>query len=226
LNAPLAGLRAVQTSAETLTAEHRGLIEEAFGAPAYNRYGCREVGNLAHECDAHAGLHLLIENNIVEVLKADGSAARPGEAGDVVVTNLWNTATPLIRYRLGDVARVGDAATCACGRSAPRLEAVLGRTSDIIATPSGKMLHGEFFTHLFYGAPVRRFQVEQTSLHDLHVRVVPDKGYRPEVGTAIAAQITRHADQALKVRWEEVEEIPASASGKYRFTISSLRRAS
>lgn len=223
LESPISGLRGVQTAAETLTAEHRQLIEGAFGAPVYNRYGCREVGNLAHECDAHAGLHLLMENNVVEVVKPDGSAAGPGEEGEIVVTNLWNTATPLIRYRLGDIARVGDPEPCSCGRSSPRLEAVLGRTSDIIASPGGKKLHGEFFTHLFYGAPVRRFQVEQTSAAELHIRVVPDAGYSPSLAIEVTDKITTYGDPAFSISWETVDEIRPSASGKFRFTLSSLR---
>jgi phenylacetate-CoA ligase len=223
LDRPPTGLLAVQTAAETLTDEHRRTIRETFGAPVYDRYGCREVGNIAHECDAHSGLHLLMDNNIVEIVGPDGRVlTKPGEVGDIIVTNLKNTATPLIRYRLGDVARIGDDDPCPCGRSAPRLANVLGRTSDVVATPSGRLLHGEFFTHLFYGVPVRRFRVEQLTAQDLRVEIVPNVGYDEPVRQRIVDAIKRHGDPAFRIDWVIVDHIAASPSGKYRFVVSHV----
>ena len=54
------------------------------------------------------------------------------------------------------------------------MEVVDGRTADVIRSPSGKLLHGEFVTHLFYKmSGVRQFQVVQTSLDNLEIRIVP-----------------------------------------------------
>ncbi len=58
--------RAIQTSAEVLTADARALLEGVFQSRCFDRYGCREVGNVAHECEAHEGLHLLVESNYTE----------------------------------------------------------------------------------------------------------------------------------------------------------------
>lgn len=219
---PLPGLSAVQTSAESLTPERRSIIEEALGASVFDRYGAREVGNLAHECDAHDGLHLLMENNIVEVVDSDGAPlSEPGAEGDIVVTNLRNYATPLIRYKLGDVARL-DSVGCVCGRTTPRLAAVLGRTSGVITSPGGKRLHGEFFTHLFYGAPVRQFRVEQLTARDLLVEVVPDVAYTDAVREDIVASILATGDAGFVVDWQTVELIEPSSSGKFHFTTSRL----
>ena len=225
LDRPMPGLRAVQASAETLTEEHRELISSAFGAPVYNRYGAREVGNLAHECDEHNGLHLLMENNIVEIVDADGQPlTEPGAEGDVVVTNLNNFATPLIRYRLGDIARVGGS-RCPCGRGAPLLASILGRTSGMIVAPSGRRLHGEFFTHLFYGEPVRQFRVEQVTETDLAIEVVPDAGYDGRVRDRITRSIADEGDTRFVVDWHEVDELAPSSSGKFQFTTSRLHTA-
>ncbi len=225
MDRPLEGLRAVQSSAETLTDEYRKVIGEAFGAPVYNRYGAREVGNLAHECDEHSGLHLLMENNIVEIVDADGRPlTEPGDEGDVVVTNLNNFATPLIRYRLGDVARVGER-ECRCGRGSPLLASILGRTSGMIVTPSGRRLHGEFFTHLFYGLPVRQFRVEQVTETELAIDVVPDAGYGEDVRDRVTRSIYDEGDSRFVVDWREVDELTPSASGKFHFTTSRLSSA-
>lgn len=212
--------RAVQSSAETLSEDDRAVIEDALGAPVFDRYGCREVGIIAHECEAHAGLHVSEAVNVVEIVGCD--AVRPG-VGRVVVTNLRNYAMPFIRYDTGDVAEV-VAGECPCGRRTARLGRVLGRVSDLIVTPSGRLLHGEFFTHLFYGVTqVRRFQVVQHTREQLVVRIVPAPG--AELGgvmQGLRRAILEHGDPSLRVEFEVVKQIPSPPSGKMRFTISEV----
>jgi len=215
--------RAIQTSAETLTPTARRLIEDTFGARCFDRYGCREVGNLAHECDAHTGLHLLVENNYIEFVDDAGEPVAPGEVGHIVATNLRNRAMPLIRYAVGDLG-VPSSARCSCGRGLPMMERVQGRVSDVIVTPAGRLLHGEFFTHLFYGASgVRQFQVEQRTLTELDVRMVADSDVAYETARArIGDLILRHGDTAFQLTFARVPHIPARRSGKYCFTLSHV----
>jgi phenylacetate-CoA ligase len=223
LESPIDGLAVIETAAETLTPTQRSIIANAFGAPVFNRYTTREVGTLAHECDAHDGLHILMENTIVEVVDADGAPLTdPGEEGEVVVTSLRNLATPLIRYRLGDIARLGRAG-CPCGRRGERFDSVLGRTSDLIVSPSGVLLHSLFFMRLFDGAPIRRFRVEQETPVRLRVRVVPTAKYNDEVRRRITSLLLNHGDPGFEVLWEIVDDLPFSSSGKFRFTISHVK---
>src|SRR5207302_1711333 len=107
-----------------------------FGCPVFDRYGCREVGNIAHECSAHRGLHVHSDINVVELLVGDRPAA-PETAGDVVLTNLTNFVMPIIRYDLGDQA-VASASVCTCGRHGPLLERIVGRQVDVTVSPAGK----------------------------------------------------------------------------------------
>lgn len=222
LERPVDGLEAVETAAETLTAPQRTLIEKAFGAPVFDRYTTREVGTIAHECEVHDGLHLLMENSIVELVGPDGRpVSQPGDEGEVVVTSLRNLATPMIRYRLGDIARLGRDG-CACGRSSVRLESVIGRTGDLIVSPRGVLLHGLFFMRLFDASPVKRFRVDQETRSRLRIRVVPGDRYTDAVRETIVERIHRLADPGFEVEWETVPEIPYTASGKFRFTVSHI----
>jgi phenylacetate-CoA ligase len=66
------GARVVVSSGETLNATDRQLMEQVFECPIFNRYGCREFGAIAHECDAHDGLHLNMESFIVEMVDENG----------------------------------------------------------------------------------------------------------------------------------------------------------
>ena len=214
---------AMQTSAEVLTSDDRRLLGDTFGCQLFDRYGCREVGNIAHECDAHRGLHVLAENNLVELLDRSGRPVAPGEVGRIVVTNLNNFAMPFIRYEVGDMA-VAAPSNCTCGRGLPLLESVVGRCSDIISSPSGKLLHGEFFTHLFYKIPgVYQFRVAQETIEDLRIQISPGPDFDPSAACAFLVDaIRKHADPAFRVSFEMCDHLPPASSGKYRFTVSNI----
>jgi len=200
-------LRGIETSAETLLPEVRRDLMTAFGCPVLDRYGCREAGVIAHECSA-GGMHVNAEAVIAEV-----------EEGQVLVTTLNNLSMPLIRYRVEDLAETGDQC-CSCGRGLPLLRQLRGRVSDIIRSPSGRLIHGEFFTHLFYGETgIRAFQVEQTSADHLEIRYVPAEGFDEAARGAIERSILEHGDSGFIVTWSRVEAISPGPSGKFRFTI-------
>src|SRR5690606_34433406 len=79
---------AVMSSAGTLFPHMRERIEGVFRAPVFNRYGSREVGDVACECERHRGLHVCTPTHLIEVLGPDGGPVGPGEVGEVVVTLL------------------------------------------------------------------------------------------------------------------------------------------
>ncbi len=205
-------LRAVETSAELLTADARRDIEAAFSCRVLDRYGCREAGVIAHECRAGEGWHISAETVWLET----------DPEGRLLLTTLMNYSMPLVRYRNEDLVALGSK-RCSCGRGLPLMTGVAGRIADIILSPSGRAIHGEFFTHLFYGVPgVREFQVVQKAAADLLIRVVADASFTAEHRARIEASIRDHADAAFRVRWESPAEIPRGLSGKFRFTISEI----
>ncbi len=183
---------AVMTSAGTLYPAMRSQIAEQLKAPIFDRYGSREVGDVACECDHHEGLHVCSPVNYVEVLRADGSPASPGEEGEIVVTNLVNFAMPLIRYRIGDS---GAWATrpCSCGRQWPLLAKVTGRMCDTLFTMEGNRIGGEYFVHeLRVYDWLKRFQLIQETVDELQlflqpmaVGVAPNEGKLEEIRTII-----------------------------------------
>lgn len=215
--------RSIQTSAEVLTPAARELIERTLQAPCFDRYGCREVGNIAHECESHTGLHLLLESNYVEFITEGRTAAPSGASGHIVVTNLRNYTMPFIRYATEDMGVPSDQ-TCDCGRGLPLMRGLQGRTSDVIVAPSGRLLHGEFFTHLCYGVPgIRQFQVEQNTRTDLVVRMVAESDAAYEAARErLTSLILQHGDAAFRLAFERLDRIPSRKSGKYCFTLSHV----
>jgi len=217
----------LQATAETLTPPDRELLEETFDCRVFDRYGGREVGLIGHECEAHEGLHLSPMCNLAEVVDVNDKPVAAGQTGRIVVTNLHNYAMPFIRYEVEDMA-VPVERFCSCGRTTPLLERIVGRTADVIISPSGKLIPGEFFFHnfgrLLSGRDlVKQYQVVQETRSELTIRLVPSEG--ADVATLqneLTDMIHQHADSAFVLTFEICDSIPSTSSGKYRFTISKL----
>lgn len=214
--------RGVLTTAGVLTEQTRRSIEEAFGCLAFNRYGSREVGDMACSCPRQEGLHLAVWSHYLEVLDAEMNPVGPGETGSIHVTTLNNYSMPLIRYRIGDRAcRSGR--RCTCGRPMPLLERVVGRTVGVFTTAGGERVDGEFFSHLLYGIEwVRRFRVVQEDYTLVRVRIVPLGEPVAEDEAEIERKIRRVMGPGCRVIFDYVEQIPATPSGKYLYTISEV----
>ena len=220
--------RALMTSASVLEPSMRARIERVFAAPVFDRYGSREVADAACECERHAGLHVSTPTHVVEVLRPDGTAAEPGEMGELVVTLLTNEAMPLIRYSIGDVS-AWAAGACPCGRSWPLLERIHGRVSGLFVTEEGGLIPGGFFGMAFYDEDlVAKYQVVQESVDDLRLKVVPAPGARRKLTGRWLAEVTAAYRKVigphLQVALEVVDDIPVTATGKHRSTISKVDR--
>ena len=112
----------------------RERIEESWGARVIDHHGLTEVGPISFECWESPGfLHLNEGEYICEVLDPIGSeAVADGQPGELVVTNLGRTASPVIRYRTSDIV-VRRSEVCRCGRTWARLEGgVLSRADDMV----------------------------------------------------------------------------------------------
>jgi phenylacetate-CoA ligase len=113
----------------------RARIENAWGARVIDHHGLTEVGPVSFECwEQPGGLHLNEAEFLCEVLDPEsGRSVSDGEPGELVVTNLGRTASPVIRYRTGDMV-IRRSGRCACGRTWARLEGgILARADDMVA---------------------------------------------------------------------------------------------
>lgn len=112
----------------------RERIERSWGARVIDHHGLTEVGPVSFECwEAPGGLHVNEGEYIWEALDpASGRPVPDGTPGELVITNLGRTASPVIRYRTGDiVVRRSDA--CPCGRTWARLDGgIRARADDMI----------------------------------------------------------------------------------------------
>lgn len=210
--------KSIITSAEVLHDYMREELEEVFNVPVFNRYGSRETGILAYECEAHCGLHTNMQDVVLECV-GENVYEQPGE---LLVTQLNNYAMPFIRYRIGDMAIMSNM-QCTCGRSAPLIKNVVGRITDTITTPAGDLIHGEYFTHLFYGVEgVKKFQFVQEKIDYFVVNIVPTHSFDKNFLDALKSKLAKVLGDEGTIEFRLVKEIPLTRSGKHLFTISKV----
>lgn len=216
--------KSIRSTAETLWPHQRKIIEETFNSPVYNFYGSREINNLASECPEERRLHMISTWRYIEIVDEKGNQVPNGQPGNIVVTDMSNYAMPFIRYCNEDIAQMARE-PCPCGRPSPVLEALLGRSTDLIYTPRGDIIHGEFFTHLFYGRnDIYRFQVYQSALERLVLRYVPIGEPPKEYIEKVVEKIRERMGEGIEIEVEVCDKIPIPPSGKYRFTISDVNK--
>lgn len=214
--------QAIISSAETLFPHQREVIESAFGCKVFNRYGCREFGNIAHECPEHKGLHISVVRMYLEFLQARKPVA-PGQLGEIFVTDLDNYGMPFIRYRIGDLGVPSDR-KCRCGRGLSLMERAEGRVYDIVTTPSGKRVAGTYWSFISRAVEgIKQFQVIQKQRNGVAFSIVPDNRFKSESLEYLKAKIAEHCGEDFQVTFHIVDEIPLTGSGKFRFVISELQ---
>jgi phenylacetate-CoA ligase len=117
---------------EMLSPSLRKVLEGEYGIDTYQAYAVTEPGGaLAYECSQKSGLHLMDDYLIEIVDPATGRQLPPGEVGEVMVTPLHNQHWGLLRFGTGDLSRL-DIEDCPCGRTAPKLVGLLGRSGEAV----------------------------------------------------------------------------------------------
>ena len=105
----------------------------------------------------------------------------------------------------------------------PLLERIDGRKLDTLRTPAGHLLPGEYIVYAFLHVPsVKRYQVVQRELAALDVSVVPDVGFSAETQALIRSELAKVVGDSVEIRIHPVDDIAASASGKFRVAICEL----
>lgn len=214
---------AIMSSAQALPANTRKVIEDGFSTKVFDKYGSREFSGIAYECQGHDGHHVVDECYIVELL-VDGRPAQPGEVGEVVITDLFNRATPMIRYRIGDLAvAFDDSNPCSCGLAHSRIGDIEGRTQAIVHCADGTWLPGTFFAHFFkdYEDILRFFQIEQSERGTFCLKVVKNEGHSDEKMTRLLHHLEKYVG-GTRIVVDYVNEIPLVRTGKRSPVVSTV----
>ena len=217
----LPSIKSIITSAEQLFSHQRTLFEKVFNAQVYDRYGSRELGDTAHECSEHCGLHVNSSRALVEILDDEGNNVPPGEIGELYITDLDNYGMPMIRYQIGDRAAWSEKMHCKCGRSLPLLSRIEGRSMDVIKTKTNLKLGGTFWTILFRTKRgIKQFQVVQKNTKGIFVYYVPDNNFSKLILKFFENIIKEKCGNDFNVIFIKKNSLKKTVSGKHRIVIS------
>ena len=208
-------LRQVRSIGETLASGIREATRKSLGVEIADTYSSQEVGPIALQCPESGMYHIMSESLIVEVLDEHDEPCLPGQVGRVVITDLHNFATPLIRYDIGDYAEAG--AACPCGRGLPTLNRIVGRERNMLLLPDGRRhwpLVGAY--HYRDIAPIRQYQVIQRNREMIEVRLVSDMPLTDVQETRLKQIVHESLEFPFQLQFVYFSgEIPRGPGGKF-----------
>lgn len=223
-------IESVMAGAGTVTDAARERIGRVFGARLHNQYGSRDCSSIATECDRR-GHH--IQSNLlhVEIVDELGHPLPAGRSGRILVTMLFNTSFPMIRYEIGDVGILRET-PCSCGRAFPMFERVEGRTLEFLTTTSGGYVSPVFIRHLIgvvhNPGVIERFQLVQKTARDFVLRIQPATRRDAVKWRETSALILRDLRTVLgadsHVTIEDVARIEETATGKFIYTVNEWKK--
>lgn len=134
-------LKGIFTTSETFIPKVRKLAKEYCACDVIDIYGANDGGICAFECRQHNGYHISFERTCLEVID-----------NKIILTDLYNTAYPFIRYEVGDMTTSDNVRfnLCQCGCQFPMIEEIAGRINSYITDIDGTKIHTEFFSHIFH----------------------------------------------------------------------------
>lgn len=208
-------LRRIRTIGETVPDGLKELVRTRMSASLRDCYSSEEVGYIAMQCPEGDLYHLMSETLIVEVVDDDGNPCDEGMTGRILITDIHNYATPMIRYAIGDHAEVGP--QCPCGRGMPTLRRILGRERNMIVKPDGTRhwpLTG--FKQFREIAPVAQYQMRQLSLEKVEVRLVCERPLTKAEESRLRGHIETILGHSFAVEFAYFEgRLPLGANGKF-----------
>jgi phenylacetate-CoA ligase len=211
--------RIIFCTGEVLSSYCRNVMNSTFGARIIDSYGCTEIGDIAWECpEEDIGYHVNADTVLVEFIK-DGENVAPGEEGEIVLTNLYNYAMPLIRYNTGDVGVPSDE-HCSCGRTLPLMQLLKGRSDDFIVLPDGKKLSPMCIKENF--VEVSEYRIIQEKRNLIVIWLKMHDGYKDASVTWCASALRKVIGENVRIKPKVVNEIPRDNSGKLRRIISKV----
>jgi phenylacetate-CoA ligase len=211
--------KAVITSSETLSADVRRMIAEAFACRVFDHYGAAEMTAFVTQC-SYGAYHCNSDYGVIEVVH-DGRPAVQGEMGEIVATGFINPVMPFVRYATGDYA-VRGADSCTCGRAFPILARIVGRMDDVLVTPEGRLV-GRLDPIFKAVSSLIETRVVQDELDHVRVEWVADRALTTTESVTLLMELRSRLGPSMRIDLVRVPRVPRTASGKFRSVVNLVR---
>lgn len=199
--------RIVLSTSEPLLEEHRRFVQGVWGAILLDVWTMTETSG-SFACPDGVGFHISEDLNIVE----------PGDTGDatphVLVTNLYNRALPLIRYRIEDELDYGEG--CGCGSQYRHVGRVVGRIDDYFHYRQATVHSMAIETPLLEVPGVLGYQVFQTEDGARIDMLCPPGTDLAAAERAVAVSLAAAGLPGARISARRVEALPRTSGGKLK----------
>jgi len=211
-------LDTVFPTAETILPEWEEVIRETFKCKIRPYYGCGEVNSLGYQFPGESGYRIPEEHAIIEAIQGGQTDCQMSE-GRFLITDLDNYAMPMIRYANGDAGKISDFHN---GKASfGYIERLDGRYTGFLLTDAGDLISGAIAPHIFRNVKsVKNYQIIQEEPLSLLIKVVPKIELHKEELQLVIDLFINHLGSKMKVRVEEVKNIPVPPSGKSVFVFN------
>lgn len=193
------------------------LVAQRFGARLVEMYGAMETGPIGRACTTGRGFHIDPRWNIVEILD---DRDRPATSGRIVVTVLWRTTFPLLRYAIGDRG-AWSSAPCPCGDPRPLLTSLDGFPAVLIELAGGGNINGGAMAEQLLGIPgIRQYQLVQTAPSEIVMHIVPAPDFPDAGAEQFLANIRRAFGDRIRARVRIADSVYRAPGSKVCSDIS------
>lgn len=206
-------VKAIVTESEKCHDFQRELMERVFKAPVVENYGCVEFGMLAQP--AKDGKPCINEDHVYVETTPEGEA---------VYTNLDEYGFPLIRFKNGDLIKIGGLHATLPYRT---IDAIDGRIAETIYLPQGGSLQGYIVMYPIskHMQHLKQYQVYQPDIDRLIIRVVPVASELPkDISRQIICEMREIVGDKMQLSIERVDVIPLTKRGKRSFVVSKVTK--
>lgn len=209
----------VLTGGEGLSDENRKLLEKVFGCTVYRRYSDMELGILGQDMGNGSGYILNWGSYYFETLKIDSDEpTAPGEAGRIVITDLFNYAFPMIRYDTGDLGILDDSIP----NEFPKLKEIYGRVRDCVYATDGRLISPAKVYVMMWGSDgVKQWQFIQEAKKNYILKLNCEKRVDTE---AYIEKFKGLLGEDAAIEVQLVDEIPVTSSNKRRAVICNYHK--
>lgn len=204
------GVEVLLTGLEGVGFPYLERLQKAWNATAFDRFGCAQMrSDFMFNCEFGVGsaerpglLHAIAPWVLVEVIDPEtGEHVADGEYGEIVVTSLYHTDTPVVRCRLRDGGVFHDARYCGCGRPFSGVEVCsISRTDDVKKVKGVNIFPQAVDAAVFSVPAVDEYEVLLASAQDSSdvalVTVMP----KPDVPVDQHAELCERVAAALRDR--------------------------
>jgi len=209
-------LKACFVTSEMLFESDKKLLEKQFGIPIISEYGASELDLIAFE-NYQGEWQVNAETLFVEILDDNNNPVPHGTEGKIVITSLFNKATPFIRYEIGDIGILDEKST----PQKPILKKLVGRTNDVAILPSGKKSPGLTFYYVTKSiieddGNVKEFIIKQTKIDTFEIEYIAENELNSEQIRKIKEAIDLYLEPNLNFTFTRKTVLERTNRGKLK----------